>query len=824
MVGIGASAGGLEALELFFGNVPADTPLAFAVVQHLDPTHHAMLVELLQRVSAIPIAQAVDGARIEGGHVYVIPPNRDLAVRGGQLVVKVPKAPRGLRLPVDALFRSLAEGQGDLSIGVVLSGMGTDGTEGLRAIRARGGATFVQSIDSAKFDGMPRSAIDARLADCVAAPQAMPAEIALRAAVRQAPKDGAKPAERTIEDALPDIFAVLRTATGHDFAGYKPSTLCRRIERRMDARQMRDASAYVAYLRETPTEAPLLLREMLIGVTAFFRDPRAWAELARRDLPELLARCPAGGALRAWVPACSTGEEAYSLAMALREAMDACVPPKNVRLQVFATDIDEAAIERARRGWFPATAARGIGARRLDAFFVPEAGGFRIRKAVRDDVVFATQNLVQDPPFTRLDLVACRNLLIYLSPPQQAKALAVFHYALEPEGILFLGSAESADGVRDGFALRGKERIYLRLDTPGTSRVAIPAATRHASLADAPALPLASSVDAAFQQAVERLFLDRFAPSAVLTDAKGDVIYLSGQAARYLELPTGKADWNVFAMSRRGLRAHLVGAFHKAATTAARVTLEDVATGRGTGSVDVGVEQLTAPAALRGKMLVVFREAAPAAAQRRPATRSKSRPALSRAQLERELEAVQTEAQVHRQDTQLAEEDLRSVNEELQSTNEELMTSKEEMQSMNEELQTLNHELQAKVDDLASASSDMRNLLDSTEIAILFLDGALAVRRFTPEAAKLIKLIPTDVGRPLSDLATDLRYPELHDDAREVLRTLVFVERSVPSRNEKWFRVRIMPYRTLDNRIDGLVITFTNIRKVPHEPAKTRAR
>ncbi len=829
VVGIGASAGGLEALEQFLRRVPVPSTMGFVIVQHLDPTHTGMLAELLQRASALPVVQVTDRTRVEPGHVYVIPPNKDMSIVHGVLHLLVPVAPRGLRLPIDFFFRSLAEDQHERGMGVILSGMGSDGTLGFRAIRENAGATFVQTPASAKFSGMPRSAIDAGLADVVAEAEDLPGKISeyLQHAHHIARPEPLIP-DSQAESGLEKIIGLLRSAAGHDFSHYKRSTLHRRIERRMGLHQITDIARYVRYLRENPKEADLLFKELLIGVTGFFRDPTAWERLKDDVLPALLTASSKGTVLRAWVPACSTGEEAYSLGIVFKEALEQGHPSRNVRLQIFATDLDATAVDKARQGLYPANIATEVSPERLNRFFVEEERGYRVRQDIRDLVVFATQNILQDPPFTKLDLLACRNLLIYLSPEVQQKLIPLFHYSLNPRGFLFLGGAETVGTFSRLFApLNGKTRLYRRLEpTAGsTASTDFPSVFTRTPQYARGAATLEPSAAAArtpnLQSMVEQLLLTRFAPTAVLAGNKGDVLYVSGRTGKYLELPAGKANWNVFAMAKDGLHHALGAAFHKALGTMSTQVLTGLplrTDGHG-HAVDVTLVPIDEPAALRGTVMIVFSDAPalPGVAIRGKAKGSPARVAAV-ARLEEQLEHAREELRSRGEEMQTSEEELKSANEELQSTNEELQstneeltTSKEEMQSMNEELQTLNHELQAKVDDLSRASNDMKNLLDSTEIAIVFLDEALNVRRFTPQATTIFKLIPGDVGRPLADLASHLAYPDLYDDAREVLRTLAFKEKAAVSRNGRWLKVRIMPYRTSDNRIDGVVMTLTNI-------------
>jgi two-component system CheB/CheR fusion protein len=835
IVGIGASAGGLEALEQFLGRVPAGSGMAFVIVQHLDPTRKGIMPELLQRATGMKVFQVKDRTKVRPDCVYVIPPNKDMSILHGVLHLFVPAAPRGLRLTIDFFLRSLALDQQERSIGVILSGMGSDGTLGLRAIKEKAGVVLVQEPATAKFDGMPRSAIDAGLADIVAPVDELPGKIL--AYLHRTPLIART--EVAVEDktqsALEKAVILLRAHTGHDFSPYKRNTLYRRIERRMGIHQITKMAAYVRYLQENSQELDLLFKELLIGVTNFFRDPAAWEQLRTQAIPPLLASLSPGHALRAWVPGCSTGEEAYSLAIVFKEAVEQAKPKGNFALQIFATDLDRDAIDKARQGVFPDNIAADVSEERLKRFFAKEERGYRVRIEIREMVIFAPQNLIMDPPFTKLDLLSCRNLLIYLAPEMQKKLMPLFHYSLNPGGILFLGSAETIGGFTDLFApLSGKSRIFRRtesslrpepLEFPSSFSAAPPSGPEARSAAKPPL---------SLQTLADQLVLQRYSPPAVLANDKGDIFYISGHTGKYLEPAAGKANWNIFVMAREGLRYELSSAFQKVLRQKGSVALHGLKVGTNGGEqcVDVTVQRLEEPGPLQGLVMIVFTDvAAPVAAKtavRPPKTHARN---ARLAELEQELLQVRAEARATHEEMQTSQEELRSANEELQSTNEELQstneeltTSKEEMQSMNEELQTLNTELQAKVDELSRASNDMKNLLNSTDIATLFLNNDLNVRRFTPQATKIIKLIPADVGRPITDLVSDLNYPTLADDAREVLRTLVSTEKPAAARDGLWFTVRIMPYRTLDDRIDGVVITFADITAAKALEAKLRAK
>ncbi len=835
IVGIGASAGGLEALEQFLSHVPKRSGMAFVIVQHLDPTHQGHLPELLQRATAMKVIQIKDLTRVRPDCVFVIPPNKDLSLLHGVLHLLEPTAPRGLRLPIDFFFRSLAQDRQEQSVGVILSGMGSDGTLGLRAIKEKAGVALVQEPATAKFDSMPRSAINAGLADIVAPVDQLPGKIL--ACRRRTPllASGKAALEDKTQSALEKVVLLLRSHTGHDFYLYKRNTLYRRIERRMGMHQLDKMADYVRYLQENSQELDLLFKELLIGVTHFFRDPAVWEQLRTQAIPALLASRSPGESLRAWVPGCSTGEEAYSLAIVLKEAVEAHKSKGKLAIQIFATDLDRDAINKAREGVFPANISADVTKKRLARFFTKEEANYRVRKEIREMVVFAPQNLIMDPPFTKLDLLSCRNLLIYLTAEVQKKLMPLFYYSLKPGGLLVLGSAETVGEATSLFApLSGKSRLFRRTESAlGPEQVAFPASFSRVLPAGPEAQP-APIPPVSLQSVVDQLVLQRYAPPAVLTNDKGDILYVSGRTGQYLEPAAGKANWNLFAMAREGLRYELAGAFKQALRQKDSVVLHGlhVATHAGEQGVEVTVQRLAEPGPLQGLVMILFTDVPAPVAATAPGRSSKPHARNPRvAELEHELQQVRGEARATHEEMQTAQEELRSgneelqsTNEELQSTNEELMTSKEEMQSLNEELQTVNVEMQDKMDALTLASNDMKNLLDSSDIATLFLDKDLTVRRFTPQATKIIKLIPADLGRPITDLASALCYPELAEDAREILRTLVPAEKPIAAHDGRWFTVRIMPYRTLDDRIDGVVITFANITAAKTREAKLRAK
>lgn len=819
IVGLGASAGGLDALESFLAASPSDSGLAFVVVQHLDPTQKALLPELLQRVTPMPVCEARDGMPIEHDCVYVIPPNAELSLAGDRLRLSRPTEARGLRLPINVLFSSLASTLGDKAIAVVLSGMGSDGTLGMQAIKAVGGLNAVQTPADAQFEAMPQSAIASNCVDIVATAAELPGRL-LEVLRRDSALQSAAPSAtrtRSEDDAFGAIVDLLRHRTRHDFSLYKQSTLQRRIERRMAIHAIGSIALYAQFLERNGQETELLFKELLIGVTDFFRDAPVWHYLTATALPELLARPRAEPHLRVWSVGCSTGEEAYSMAIAFSEVLDRLPQPHATSVQIFASDISADALKIARRGRYPLSIANSMSASRLARFFVRHPTCYEVSKCIRDRVLFAQHDVVLDPPFTRLDLIVCRNLLIYFVPELQRKLLPLFHYSLRPGGLLLLGSAETVGRLTHLFAaLQPRLRLYERLE----------AGARHGHellLRSFPPLrgrpkespmPASTSSEAAsdvLQRCADEVLLQNYAPAAVVINAQGDIVYISGRTGNYLEPAAGKANWNIHAMARDGLRAPLGEALVTLTAQVEPLLLQDVPvqTGTGTQVVDVSLQSLREPPALNGMTLIVFREA------RRPSGRRTSRKpkdAVSAAH-EAELQQYRNEIERLREEARSSREELQSANEELQSANEELTTSKEEMQSMNEELQTINSELQAKLDDLALAQSDMRNVLNSIEIAILFLDQQLNVRRYTDRAASLINLRETDIGRPLSDLTSSLRYPGLHVDALETLRTLVPCEKQISTEDGRQFQVRVMPYRRIDNLIDGVVITLLDLSK-----------
>jgi len=827
IVGVGASAGGLEALEELFDHMPADTGMAFVVVTHQAPGHTSMLPELLGKGTSIAVVEAADGTKLEPNHVYVGPPGGHLSILNGTLHRMETGMKEAPRLPIDHFFRSLAEDQKEQAIGIVLSGTGTDGTLGLQAIKSEYGMAMVQQPQSAKYAGMPSSAIATGLADYVLPPAAMPSQ--LMAYAKGPYLTGATVAAElpaVPEEPMQKIFVLLRSRTGHDFSAYKSNTLRRRIERRMNLHQIKKPNQYVRYLHENPHEVDILFKELLIGVTSFFRDPEAW-EALQPHLEELVMARPENHVVRVWVPGCATGEEAFSMAIALREAMDKT--GRHLDVQIFGTDLDAEAVETARAGQYPDGIAVDVTPKRLERYFLGDEGTYRVRKEIRERVVFASQNVIKDPPFTKLDVLSCRNLLIYLNANLQKRLLPIFHYALKPSGLLFLGTSETVGSLTDLFEPLDKRwKIFQRKESPAALLRLPEIPAQPAMEGDDEALSAearASVKDARISTVIERLLLARFAPASAVVNANGDIVYIHGRTGVYLEPAQGQPRNNILDMAREGLQIELAAAIRECAAKGEEVTRDDlrVRANGGLAHISLSVARIREPEAVRGLLLVTFRPTRPPLLESPNARRPRKKIAEDQrvARLERAIkymkESHQTtleELETSNEELKSTNEELESTNEELQSTNEELETSKEEMQSLNEELTTVNAELESKVEELSQANDDMQNLLNSTDIATVFLDNDLNIKRFTEEAKALVTIRKSDVGRPISELTSNLLPDTLAADCREVLKTLVFKQGEVRTQDGKWYLMRIVPYRTAENVIDGLVVTFVNIGQV----------
>ncbi|MDP3108557.1 chemotaxis protein CheB [Hydrogenophaga sp.] len=831
-VGLGASAGGLAVLEQFLAHVPPSSGLAYVVVQHLDPTQKAMLVELLQRATDMPVLEATDTMRIEPDVVYVIPPNKEMSLAGGLLHLAEPVQPRGMRLPIDLFFSSLARDQGDRSIGVVLSGMGSDGSLGLQAIKSQGGLTLAQAPESAQFDSMPKSAIATGCVDITGPVSDLPDRILRFIKSKHGDYPGNDDEAGDGQQAIGSILGLLKERSKHDLSDYKPSTLRRRIQRRLGVHGLTNHEAYEQFARDNPQELDLLFKEMLIGVTSFFRDPVVWQELRDTVMPALVARSPQGTRLRAWVVGCSTGEEAYSLAMVFKELLGELDDPESRSLQIFASDLSADAINVARKGHYPQRITGEMDPVRLGRFFTAQGSGFLINSDIREMVLFAQHDVILDPPFTKLDLLSCRNLMIYFNAELQSRLMPLFSYSLRPGGALLLGGSETIGKFHALFTPASqKSRLYWRSEYPvNAGSVYFPTSPRRVMTRHPQEFNVSPStvLSANLQTHAEQALLQEFSPAAVLVNAQGDIVFINGSVGKYLEPASGKANWNIHVMTRPTIRTQIAAALRQALqdkgsveVRGLRLSEEPIQT-----SLDVTVKLMHEPHSLAGLVMVVFRDVVapvPAKRRRKPADGAVDPQLVEELQrCKDEILALRQEMGASAEELQSANEELQSTNEELQSANEELTTSKEESQSMNEELQTLNHELQTKLDDLALAQSDMQNLLNSTDIATLFLDSALNVRRYTEQITRIIHLREGDIGRPLTDLASTLNYPGLNEDAKQTLKTLTLTEKEITTTDGLWFLVRIKPYRTLANMIHGVVITLIDITTAKKLEARLR--
>jgi two-component system, chemotaxis family, CheB/CheR fusion protein len=826
VVAIGASAGGLEAYQEFLEATPPDTGMSFILVQHLSPKHDTLMPELLAQHTSMPV-QLVDGETVlEPNRVYVVPPDAIPAVDECVLMVTRPARRRGRRSPIDSLFRSLAEDQGDDAAGIILSGAGTDGALGLKAIQEQGGLTLVQAPTTARYDSMPRSAILTGAADAVLPVREMPARLIEHRNQLFNRRHGRGPEgfRGEIGDHLGKICAILRRTTGHDFRRYKQNTLVRRVRRRMDELRSESVPAYVELLGRGAQEAEQLFQDLLIGVTHFFRDTEAFEALAEKVFPSLFEGKDADSQVRVWVPGCATGEEAYSLAILLREHLDRL--ETRPQILILATDIDAQALEMARQGLYPESVASQMSPGRLERFFVKQGNMYQAAREIRELCLFSVHNLITDPPFSRLDLISCRNLLIYLESDLQKKVIPLFHYALRPGGFLFLGPSENVGGKPELFRTIDKRlRIFQSRDTVVRPPVSFPLTDRvRFGLRQGEDLhrrPAGREVARAF----ENVLLESFAPACVVVNEQGDIVYFSPRTGRYLEPPAGAPSLNVLDMARKGLRLDLRTALHKVVSTRTPVTHEDLLfEADGTAQrINLIVRPMPEVGEEAGLFMVVFQEVMPA---REPHgdevgehTRSEAAEDRTVRRLEAELRATRDHLQATLEELESSNEELvssneelLSMNEELQSANEELQTSKEELQSVNEELESVNAELKKKLHELDRANSDLQNLFASTQIATVFVDRELRVQRFTPAATEVFRLIDGDVGRPISDIAPRFINGKLTQDIRDVLRTLAPRERQVYAADDCcWYILRILPYRTLDDMIDGVVLTCIDV-------------
>ena len=855
VVGLGGSAGGIQALRSFFAVTPPRTGMAFVVVLHLAPEHESILSEVLQKATSMPVEQAKDGQRVEPDHVYVIPPGKHLSLSDGHLRLSELPREHGKRFTVDLFFRSLADTHGPHAVAIVLSGADGDGALGIKRIKERGGLTIAQDPDQAEHSGMPRSAVATRMVDWVLNVEQMPERLLKYQAgeerLQLPPEVGPNPAlpERpppsSDEAALRDVLVFLHTRTGRDFSYYKRATIVRRVARRMQVNSVDTLPLYLEFLRLHPGEAGALLQDLLISVTNFFRDREAFRAL-EANIPHLFKGKTEADTLRVWVPACATGDEAYSIAMLLSEHARTLVAPPV--LQVFATDLDEEVLSEARNGLYPAAIANDVSPERLQRFFVKEHRGYRVRRELREVLLFAVHDLLKDSPFSRLDLVSCRNLLIYLNRTAQKRAFEIFHFALRPEGRLFLGTSESADDIGHLFQpLDKKHRIYT---ARVTGRVHLPIPAGSSTLARALALqesdagvtlarrplPLSSplvtpALRAAGQERISwselhLTLIEQLGPPSLVINEDSDILHLSETASPFLKFAGGEPSTNLLRAIHPTLRVELRAALFRAKQSGAPATASSVPVELPDGRrlVDIRVSPALS---LATDLYLVTLDMREEQATQTLAVAAHEEPVVRH--LEHELEQVKRhwrdiveQHDASTEELKASNEELQAMNEELRSATEELETSREELQSINEELTTVNQELKSNVDELGHANSDLRNLMGATAIATVFLDRSLNIMRFTPSAVELFSLIPGDVGRPLAHLRHELEYPELLTDAARVLDLLVPIERQVAENGGRFFLARLLPYRTNEDRIAGVVLTFVDVTELQLAQAAVR--
>jgi two-component system CheB/CheR fusion protein len=824
IVCIGGSAGSFQAMEAFFTHMPADAGIAFIIVMHIDPNHIGNIAALIQKYTPMPVINVEDGVRVESDTVYVIPPNRDMGIHNRKLLLLTPSKPNGYRLPIDYFLQSLAEDQWNKAVAIILSGMGSDGETGVRMIKEKLGMAMVQDPDTAQFNSMPKSAITTNLVDYVLSPEEMPIKLIqyLNHPAHTEEINEQVKIENRDAKAIQKILMLLRSHNGHDFSQYKINTITRRIDRRLAFHQLPDYNHYINYLRENPHEIDVLFNELLIGVTKFFRDQHAFDAL-KEKLFVLLRNKKPDDPIRVWVAGCSTGEEAYSIAMILMEYFGTLTAKKQPRAQIFATDLDMEAIEHARAGVYLSNIVADVAPDRIEKYFIKKEDHYVAKKELREMIVFAQHNLIKDAPFTRLDLLCCRNVMIYLNGDLQKKIIPIFHYALNPKGVMFMGPAETLGGFSDMFIpIDPKWKIFERKEGPGST----------GRMLDFPfnvnRPPVLFKVEEASKplkkkslaEVFSKILLDNYTPASVLINEKGDILYINGKTGKFLELNPGEAVMNINQMVKEGLKYALSNAIHQARIQKTTVAVNDIKVKDDdlVRLVSLKVSFLM-DNALQGLILVIFEDNGPVKKNERRSKDAKS-PVHNVLAEELEKELIYTKQQLHttieQMETSLEElkstnEELQSTNEELQSTNEESLTTKEEMQSLNEELMTINMQYQAKAEELTQLNNDMKNMLDSTEIGTIFLDINLIILRFTPQVKKLLNVIATDIGRSITDIVFNFEYPALESDIYEVVETLAIKETQIKTKTGEWYNLRIMPYRTLDNFINGAVLTFNKI-------------
>lgn len=817
VVCIGASAGGLEAMQTLISSVRPDTGCVYIVIMHLQAKSRSHLVDILRHHTSLPVHQIEHGMMLRPDMVFVIPPGFDVLIFDGHFQLKR-RNQQTPQLPVDIFLRSLADVAKERAAAVILSGSGSDGSEGIRFIKDELGLVIAQSPDTARFPGMPQSAMNTGLVDFILDPQEIPAKLASYFCGPGTRITYLPPDHRSTE-ALHNILYQLRKQTGHNFANYKMSTLMRRVQRRIAVHQLEDLNAYLRFIQEQPQEIGMLFRELLIGVTSFFRDPSAWEVIEDKVLSSVLSGKPPGYNVRAWIAGTATGEEAYTLAIVIQEYLQR--QNLDYTFQIFATDINEESIETARFGVYSANAAEDVKPELLSRYFEKENNSYRVSREIREKIIFAPQNIIKDPPFTKLDLICCRNVLIYLDSHLQHKLLPIFHYSLRPGGVLFLGTSEAVGEFTDLFqTIDARWKIFQRRDKNGPHPLMdspfrqLDAFTRPDERRDT--IP-------SIIQSAERSLLDFFAPPSVIVDRNGEIFYIHGRTGKFLEPAQGRARLNVLEMARDGIKNRLPGLMRKAAHQRSAATSTGIRLKSEGGSIELTITAcpLFQHSNLEGLMLISFIETEKPAPGKSGGTAKDTTGYVE--ELEREIENISENLQTTIEELETSNEELRSVNEEYQSTNEELQsaneeleTSREEMQSLNEELATVNEELQEKIEGLTQMHEHMKVYLDSLEMPTIFLDGDLCIRRFTKQATALINIMDQDVGRPLSHLATQLR-TQILEDARTVSSTTTPMEKEVETEKRDWYLMRLLPYQDGGGRMDGVVMNFVPINRYKKE-------
>lgn len=820
VVGLGASAGGIQALREFFTRVPRDSGMAYVVILHMSPEYESKLAEILQVASAIPVKQIRERIKVEPNHVYVIPPNQNLAMTDGHLALTDMIGAEERRSPVDLFFRTLAESNEDRSVSVILSGTGANGSIGMKRIKEYGGVAFAQDPGEAEYKDMPQNAIATGMVDYVLPVAEIPAKIiSFREHLGSVQIPEPPEVPKTDEQALRDIFTQLRVRTGHDFSNYKQATMLRRIERRLGLRELHSLPEYARFVREQPQEVHALMKDLLISVTNFFRDPESIEALNHKVIPKILESRNPDDPIRVWVAGCATGEEAYSIAMLLFEYVTDF--PESTNLQIFATDLDQEAVQVAREGFYKDAEVADVSPERLRRFFTRESEGYRVRRELRETMLFAVHNIIKDPPFSHLDLVSCRNLLIYLNRTAQGRVLEILHFALNPSGYLFLGASESIDGAGDLYTVVDRDHHIFRSRAVPARAFPVP------DISFGPTLTPVTEKTLEEKRAIERLsfadlhqrLLEQYAAPSVVVNEEYEIVHLSDSAGRYLQFSGGEPSHNLLKIVRPELRLELRTALYQAVHDRINVNLMDLNLGTNQGSHKLNI--LVRPVlrdedTTRGFILVLFEEGETSTAEEFHQVPQTSEPLARR--LEEELVQYKAQLRATVEQYEIQQEELRASNEELQATNEELRsaaeeleTSKEELQSLNEELTTVNQELKIKIEELSLANNNFTNLINSTSIGTIFLDRSLKVRQFTPTAKETFNLIPGDIGRPLMDITNKLKDTNLSADMEEVLHKLKTIEREVKTSDDRSFMIRLLPYRTLDERIDGVVITMVDV-------------